>query len=48
MKAIDRAKSHFDNLDIKKIEVPEWGEEDKPVTNLNVVPMPVEEDEQAP
>ena len=31
MKAIDRAKSHFDNLDIKKIEVPEWGEEDTPL-----------------
>lgn len=28
MKAIDRAKAHFDSLDIKKIEVPEWGDDD--------------------
>jgi len=27
---------------------PEWVEKDTPVTNLNVVPMPVEEDEEAP
>lgn len=24
MKAIDRAKAHFDSLEIKKIHVPEW------------------------
>ena len=30
MKAIDRAKSHFENLSIKKIKVPEWAEDDKP------------------
>jgi hypothetical protein len=24
MKAIDRAKSHFNSLEIKKIKVPEW------------------------
>jgi hypothetical protein len=28
MKAIDRAKAHFDNLDIKKINVPEWGDDE--------------------
>ena len=28
MKAIERAKAHFDNLDIKKISVPEWGDDD--------------------
>ena len=27
MKAIERAKAHFDSLDIKKINVPEWGED---------------------
>jgi hypothetical protein len=27
MKAIERAKAHFDTLDIKKINVPEWGED---------------------
>ena len=27
MKAIERAKAHFDTLDIKKIDVPEWGED---------------------
>jgi len=27
MKVIDRAKAHFDNLDIKKISVPEWGDD---------------------
>ena len=28
MKAIERAKAHFDSLDIKKISVPEWGDDD--------------------
>jgi len=28
MKAIDRAKAHFDSLDIKKIKVPEWGDDE--------------------
>jgi len=27
LKAIERAKAHFDSLDIKKINVPEWGED---------------------
>jgi hypothetical protein len=31
LKVIDRAKAHFDTLEIKKITVPEWGEEDKPL-----------------
>ncbi len=31
MKVIDRAKAHFDTLDVKKIIVPEWGEDDKPL-----------------
>lgn len=31
MKVIDRAKAHFDNLDIKKISVPEWGEDGQPL-----------------
>lgn len=29
MSVIDNAKTHFDSLGIKKIEVPEWGEKDK-------------------
>ena len=31
MKAIDRAKAHFDSLDVKKIVVPEWGDADTPL-----------------
>lgn len=31
MKAIDNAKKHFAEQDVKVIEVPEWGEEDKPL-----------------
>ena len=31
MKAIERAKSHFAEQDVKVIEVAEWGEEDKPL-----------------
>ncbi len=31
MKAIERAKAHFDSLDIKKISVPEWGEDGQPL-----------------
>lgn len=27
MSAIDNAKKHFDNIDTKEIEVPEWGED---------------------
>ena len=30
MKAIDRAKSHCENLSVKKISVPEWAEDGKP------------------
>jgi hypothetical protein len=29
-KLIDKAKEHFEQKDIKVIEVPEWGEEGKP------------------
>ena len=38
MKVIDRATAHFDNLDIKKIIVPEWGEED---TTLEIYSKPL-------
>jgi len=31
LKAIERAKAHFDSLDIKKISVPEWGEDGQPL-----------------
>ena len=31
MKAIERAKTHFAEQDVKVIKVPEWGEEDKPL-----------------
>jgi len=31
MKAIEKAKAHFDSLEIKTIEVPEWGDEDNPL-----------------
>jgi len=31
MKAIERAKEHFAQQDVKVIEVPEWGNEDKPL-----------------
>lgn len=31
MKAIERAKAHFAEQDVKVIEVPEWGEDDKPL-----------------
>ena len=31
MKAIERAKEHFAEQDVKVIEVPEWGEDDKPL-----------------
>lgn len=30
MSILDRAKAHFDNQGIKRIEVPEWGEDGKP------------------
>tara|TARA_A100001201_G_scaffold143755_1_gene147235 strand:+ start:4059 stop:4394 length:336 start_codon:yes stop_codon:yes gene_type:complete len=31
MKIIDKAKAHFAEQDVTVIEVPEWGEEDKPL-----------------
>lgn len=31
MSAIDRAKAHFKSLQIKTIEVPEWGDENGPL-----------------
>ena len=31
MKAIERAKAHFDSLDVKKIVVPEWGDDNAPL-----------------
>ena len=31
MKAIERAKTHFAEQDVRVIKVPEWGEEDKPL-----------------
>ena len=30
MRAIDRAKDHFNSLQVKRIEVPEWGDEKGP------------------
>ena len=30
MNILDNAKNHFDNLGTKKIEVPEWGDENGP------------------
>ena len=32
MSAIDRAKAHFKSLQVKTIEVPEWGDENGPLT----------------
>ena len=32
MNVIDRAKAHFEQQGVKKIEVAEWGEEGKPLT----------------
>ena len=29
MKLIDKAKAHFDSLDVKEIEIPEWSDGDK-------------------
>ena len=29
MKIIDKAKAHFDSLEIKEIEIPEWSEGDE-------------------
>jgi len=31
MKAIERAKEHFAEQDVRIIEVPEWGDENKPL-----------------
>ncbi len=31
MKAIERAKAHFNTLEVKKIIVPEWGDDDVPL-----------------
>jgi len=31
MKAIENAKKHFAEQDVRVIEVPEWGDEDKPL-----------------
>ena len=31
MSAIERAKKHFEDQDVKVIEVAEWGEDDKPL-----------------
>jgi len=31
MSAIDRAKAHFKSLQVKTIEVPEWGDENGPL-----------------
>ena len=31
MSVIDNAKKHFAEQDVKVIEVPEWGEDDKPL-----------------
>ncbi len=31
MKAIDRAKAHFNSLEVKKIVVPEWGDDNAPL-----------------
>ena len=31
MSAIDRAKAHFKSLEVKAIEVPEWGDENGPL-----------------
>tara|TARA_B100000900_G_C20297743_1_gene600898 strand:- start:239 stop:574 length:336 start_codon:yes stop_codon:yes gene_type:complete len=38
MKAIERAKTHFAEQDVKVIQVPEWGSEDKP---LNIYTKPL-------
>ena len=29
MKLIDKAKAHFDSLDVKEIEIPEWSDGDE-------------------
>jgi len=31
LKAIERAKAHFNTLEVKKIIVPEWGDDDAPL-----------------
>ena len=35
MSVIDNAKKHFAEQDVKVIEVPEWGEDDKPLRILS-------------
>lgn len=43
MKAIDRAKAHFENLDIKKINVPEWGDDDGNPLVIYTKPLTLQE-----
>jgi hypothetical protein len=40
MTAIDRAKAHYASLPHKRIEVPEWGEDGKPLI-IHATPMTV-------
>ena len=42
MKAIEKAKAHFDSLEIKTIEVPEWGDEDNPLI-IHAKPITLQE-----
>ena len=39
MRAIDKAKAHFNSLETKRIEVPEWGDENEPLV-IFVKPSP--------
>ena len=43
MKAIERAKAHFDSLDIKKISVPEWGDDDGNPLEIYAKPLTLQE-----
>lgn len=45
MSTIDRIKAHFSDLGTKSIEVPEWGEEGKPLV-IYFTPMTIAEQQQ--
>ena len=42
MRAIDKAKAHFNSLETKRIEVPEWGDENEPLV-IFVKPLTLSE-----
>ena len=42
MRAIDKAKKHFSSLETRRIEVPEWGDENEPLV-IFVNPLTLQE-----